>query len=209
MPVSQISLRQAAVLQHWQRASLQADGVTPKPRSVLPIGLKELKGKWAFQTACWRDARFEAIELQRSYRTAEPLLINGLHELRVGYSSHPAVMALVDATRRPLPPRDDGIKPTVLYPIKRAVEQENNQELAKLDSATEHTYKAKDSLEPDLETSPPPDPNPDITPTEIKRFGENCPAPEEISLRLGAQASHTQHTSRRQYSNQATDFPPF
>ena len=64
----------------------------------------ETKGKWAFQTCCWRDARFECIELQKCYRTGDPILLNALHELRRGHASHPAVQRLVQATQRPLPP---------------------------------------------------------------------------------------------------------
>ena len=75
-----------------------------------------------------------------------------MHELRRGLASHPAVSELVHSTQRPLPPRDDGIKPTTLFPTKRDVETLNQKELEQLDRATERTYVAKDRIEPDNET---------------------------------------------------------
>jgi hypothetical protein len=179
-------LSQPAVLAHYENASL-TDGGHDRERSVLPVGLKELKGKWCFQTAAWRDACFEAVQLVRSFRTGDQLLLAGLHELRRGLASHPAVRALVGATQRALPPRGDGIQPTVLYARKREVERQNEDELAQLDRNTERTYHALDGVEPDHETLPPPDPNPNITPSEKRAFGEKCPAVETLKLRLGAQ----------------------
>lgn len=150
VPVSQVSLTTPNVLSTWERRSLKEDGA-PREKPVLPVGTKETKGKWAFQTACWRDAQFEAIELQKSFRTNDDVLLSALHELRWGHASHPAVQRLVQTTQRALPPRADGIKPTVLYPTKKAVEHENLSELGKLDASTEHTYPL-----PGLSHSPPP-----------------------------------------------------
>ena len=162
VPRADCSLRTAGVLSSFEQRSLTERG-EPRERPVLPVGLRECKGKWAFQTSCWRDARFDAVELKKSFRTGDPLLVNGLHELRRGHSSHPAVTRLVEATQRPLPPRSDGIKATVLYPTKNSVAAENREELLKLDRSTEHVYRAVDTQEPDLECSPPPTPNPDIS----------------------------------------------
>ena len=183
---SKVSLRQPAVLAHWQRVS-QTQAGADRPRSVLPVGAKELQGKWSFQTACWRDAQLEAVQLQRSFRTGDDVLIAAMHELRRGLASHPAVSELVRTTQRRLPPRADGIKPTTLYPTRKAVEALNQDELEQLDRTTEHTYVAKDGIEPDNETSPPPTPNPNITPHEQKAFGEKVAAVETLKLRLDAQ----------------------
>ena len=59
---------------------------------------------------------------------------------------------------------------------------------AKHDMCSEETYPytAKDGIEPDTDTKPPPVPNPNISPHEQKKFGENCPAPETLKLRSGA-----------------------
>ena len=140
VPVSEVSLASPQVLQSWERASRTQCGGWLE-RVKVPVGCKETKGKWAFQTCCWRDARFECIELQKCYRTGDPILLNALHELRRGHASHPAVQRLVQATQRPLPPRGDGIKPTVLYATKKAVEAENRDELRRLDPATERVYR--------------------------------------------------------------------
>ena len=88
-----------------------------------------------------------------------------MHELRSGLASHPAVGELVRTTQRRLPPRADGIKPTTLYPTRKAVEALNQVELEQLDRTTERTYVAKDGIEPDNETSPPPTPAPATPPS--------------------------------------------
>jgi ATP-dependent DNA helicase PIF1 len=183
VPVSNPSLDSADFLADYQARNNQKDDGT---RSTLPVGTRECKGKWAFQTSCWRDACFEVVELEQSFRTKSKLLIKALHELRRGHATHPTVRQLVDATQRQLPELG-GIKPTVLYPIKRDVERENDVELIKLDPATEHVYFAEDSVGPDCESLPPPVPNPNIRPTELQKFGENCPAAPKLTLRLGAQ----------------------
>ena len=110
-----------------------------------------------------------------------------MHELRHGLASHPAVSALVRSAQRPLPPRDDGIEPTTLYPTNDAKDKLNQERLEQLDRATERTYLAKDWIEPDHETSPPPTPNPNISPHEQRAFGEKVAAVEKLQLRLGAQ----------------------
>ena len=189
VPTSSVSLATQGLLSAWEQRSRNADG-SDKAKSVLPVGTRECKGKWAFQTACWRDACFECVELKKSFRTNDDMLLSALHELRWGHASHPAVQRLIGATRRPLPARTDGIKPTTLYPTKRAVEQENRVELAKLDSSSEHTYRAVDSEEPDPTLDPDVRPNPDISPNEHKAFDQNCPAVAELNLRLGAQVRH-------------------
>jgi ATP-dependent DNA helicase PIF1 len=176
------SLDMAGFLESFQRASDKGNGT----RSTLPVGTKECKGKWAFQTSCWRDACFEVVELKTSFRTKDEMLVAALRELRQGHATHPNVQQLVKATARQLP-EQDRIKPTVLYPTKDNVERENNEELSKLDQATEHVYYAEDSVEPDHESAPPPHPNPDIKQKEIEKFSAICPAARELKLRIGAQ----------------------
>ena len=56
IPTSQVSLTTPGVLSTWEQRSVNDSG-TPKDKPVLPVGTRETKGKWAFQTACWRDAR--------------------------------------------------------------------------------------------------------------------------------------------------------
>lgn len=209
VPTSQISLATPGVLSSWEQRSLKDNG-QERDKPVLPVGTRETKGRWAFQTACWRDAHFECIALQKSFRTNDDVLLSALHELRWGHASHPAVQQLVHTTQRALPPRADGIKPTVLYPHKRAVEQENRVELGRLDASSEHTYLAKDSEEPDPTLPPDARPNPDITAHEVKKFDENCPAAAELKLRLGAQVTPSQVTRilEQVTLTQATLTPP-
>ena len=118
-----------------------------------------------------------------------------MHELRRGLASHPAVSELVHATRRALPARDDGIKPTTLYPTTRDVEKLNQNELEQLDRATERTYVAKDRIEPDnetrlglglglgLELDPTPNPNPYPNPNPNANQPAAHAQPEHLAAR--------------------------
>ena len=119
------SLHNPKLLESWRRDQMNRDG-SQRLEALLPCGLKELKGKWCFQTACWRDADFECVQLQKSFRTEDELLLCAMHELRRGHAGHPTVRKLLQSTARPLPPRNDGIRPTVLYAKKAAVELENS-----------------------------------------------------------------------------------
>ena len=51
-----------------------------------PFGLRETTGKFAFQSAAWRAARFRVHHLLTVHRTREPLLLSALTDLRAGAS---------------------------------------------------------------------------------------------------------------------------
>ena len=94
------------------------DGFWLDHKRNTPFGLKEVTGKYAFQSIAWRKARFQVHHLKVVHRTREPVLLDGLTDLRAGVRT-PRIQALVDATRRPLGQRD-GVVPTVLYPMKKS-----------------------------------------------------------------------------------------
>lgn len=65
---------------------------------------------------------------------------------RVGTPDTEAVGRLLDATRRPLQPRD-GVVATRLFPKRMNVHQQNAAKLAELDVRTRQVYQASDTVE--------------------------------------------------------------
>ena len=148
-----------------------------------PFGLRETTGKYAFQAVAWREARLSVMHLRTVHRTREPLLLDGLTDMRAGVADSERIRALVAATARPLAPRD-GVEPTTLYPKKRDVHHENGAKLAGLDAATRQCFRARDTV--GLHEHAPP------WISEEKLLGdaffrEDCQAAKDLELRLGAQ----------------------
>lgn len=74
-------------------------------------------------------------------------MLLGLRACRWIYTYHPAVCVsrrILNGLQRPLDD-SDGIKPTMLYPHKGDVNQENQKHFMQLDSTTEHLYVAINS----------------------------------------------------------------
>ena len=134
------------------------------------------------------------------HRTSEPLLLDALTDLRAGVPGTAAVGKLLDATRRPLPPRD-GVEATTLYPKKTSVAQQNAAKLLELDLSTRQQYVANDAVELSEDA-----------PWWVKKeemlgdkfFTEDCQAGKHLELRLHAQVmllrnetASTDETERR------------
>lgn len=73
-------------------------------RAAPPYGALETHGHFAFQSVLWREAQFSVVELTRVHRQREPVLLDALNAIRSGNARHPAVVALIDRTKRPLLP---------------------------------------------------------------------------------------------------------
>ena len=87
------------------------------PDTCTPFGLKETTGKYAFQSMAWRRADLRVMHLSCVHRTGDVLLRDALTAIRKGDVHDASVAALVAATARRLPVREDGIEPTTLYPV--------------------------------------------------------------------------------------------
>jgi ATP-dependent DNA helicase PIF1 len=115
----------------------------------LPYGIKECTGKYAFQSACWRELDLQTVELRHVHRTRDMVLLNGLDDIRTGNGDTPATKELIAATKRELHPVD-GVRPTVLYATRKDVSDENETRLEELDISTRHTYSATDEVDVDM-----------------------------------------------------------
>jgi ATP-dependent DNA helicase PIF1 len=141
--------------------------------------LPPVKGGHAFGAKCWdsligKDKNF--VVLRGNFRQKEdPKYASVLNEIRFGYLSEEGKQ-LLDYCRTPFEDRpvewteaERKIKPTILYPHKADVNRTNEMELSKLKGPV-RLYASTDTC------------------TEFtKRVLNNCPAPEQLKLKKGAQ----------------------
>jgi ATP-dependent DNA helicase PIF1 len=182
--------------EHLEYYMNEADGDSggdPKKKKpaweTTPFGLKETTGKFAFQAAAWRLAKMHTVQLTHVYRTSDPTLLDAQRAIREGRADDAAVRTLVERASRPLEERADGIRPTEIMPLKRAVEVANMDALYELDKATAHTYDASDDVRPvRAETA-----------SWLRSdgfFKYDCPAVPKLELRLGAQVMLLRNESK-------------
>ena len=152
-------------------------------RQDVPLNFEECAGRFAFQTACWREANFTAVWLTKCYRiedTEDTILLDGLRDIRGDKRSSEAVERLIQSTKRPLP-MDDKIEPTRIYTTNAQVDAENEQKLRCCDKHTRQTYIAEHRVEPVAEWTREP------LMKQLEYFGSDCPARESLELRINAQ----------------------
>ena len=106
------------------------------------------QGTYAFQSHAWARSNLQIIDLKKVHRQADDDgLLDLLNDMRVGVQNvsgkHGATISSISA---PLPPREDGIKPTDLYTTNSMVGAKNRQELAKL-PAKEEEFHSKDEVQ--------------------------------------------------------------
>ena len=99
----------------------------------------------AFQSQCWRDAKFTYLQLTRVFRQKDLALVACLEKVRTGLVDSSVMEMFCTTLNRPLAPRADGIKPTVLLCTNRDVRKQNDRELAKLPGESVH-YAAVDTV---------------------------------------------------------------
>lgn len=157
-----------------------------EPGADLQLGVRDLSGL-AFQTACWREAKFSNFLLQKIHRQDDPDFTAALMCVRKGESmDSPAVAQLLRDCVRPLY-AVDGIEPTTLFCTNRDVDKMNRAKLNNLPSelrqysaqdavyvntefVAEHAYAAtKKDLEDDF------------------FFTNECQARQLVDLKIGAQ----------------------
>eukprot|EP01043_Picozoa_sp_COSAG02_P008890 COSAG02_NODE_293_length_25438_cov_52.630254_3_plen_828_part_00 len=143
----------------------------------------------AFQTAMWREAKFQCYELKKIFRQDDKEFVRALMDVREGTVTA-ALERLVSDCRRPLEIVDgpDGlrIEPTVLYCTNRDVNKENVDQLNRLPGQLQ-TYRAQDSVHVSMEV-----PQSGHTAAEHrlegdKFFSSECQAHRDVELKIGAQ----------------------
>lgn len=131
-----------------------------------------LKTGFAFEATCWNNIIKCYVLLEQVFRQgADPKLRDILNEARVGELSQASIQILRHhSSLKDAPGRSSIIKPTMLECRNKEVDKINMVEMSKLKSET-HEFKAKDRLLSQYHAS----------------LLKNCPAPETLSLKVGAQ----------------------
>jgi ATP-dependent exoDNAse (exonuclease V) alpha subunit len=185
----------------------------------LPFGTFELKGKYAFQTACWRDMELHVCNLERVHRTSDSLLLDALSDIRVGRSDTNAVKALVKYTNRAVE-TVNGVTSTILYATNKEANVTNETELLLLDQTTKHEYESTDSFvvyDSKVDSIRKEITGNDLTPTPVMQgliairvsmfslekvqthefYTKLCQAPKRLELRVGCQVMLLQNQPSR------------
>lgn len=163
------------------------------------LNIKECAG-YAFQTVLWREADFHHVHLRKVYRQSNQDFIQSLMDIREANPCTPLVQKLIDTCSSPLDSRKEldipeGIKPTILYCTNRNVDQENYENLAKLQTQGK-AFVAEDSVI--------------VTDTGVigggaaviekilrgSSFFKDCTASCRIELKIGAQVMLLQNLGR-------------
>mmetsp|Transcript_5784 Transcript_5784/g.19673 ORF Transcript_5784/g.19673 Transcript_5784/m.19673 type:complete len:581 (-) Transcript_5784:639-2381(-) len=173
---------------------------------AVPVGaVAELESAFAFQTATWREARLECVELKEVHRQEDEVLVSHLKWLRNGgvgprplpehvgeFSGLCGHSYFQRRFVRALPPRD-GIEATRLFPTNKEVGEINEQRMASLDR-TLASYPAIDSVEVDVRV-----PIEKYAECEQELWGDddffrdNLQAAEVVELKVGAQVMLTKN----------------
>ncbi|GMH76258.1 hypothetical protein TL16_g07016 [Triparma laevis f. inornata] len=137
----------------------------------------------AFEGTMWTDANFEMVELKKSYRQPEPMFLNALNDIRMGFGDTSNVRWLVEKCSVRSGGAgggggDEVVKPTKLYPKNVDVNEINSAELAKLVDGEKHRYTAEDSAKPERGWK---------EEWLIGELEKNCMAPDVLDLKIGAE----------------------
>lgn len=107
-----------------------------------PVGLNDTRNRFCFESDVWKRIFPDknVIILDQVFRQKETTFLSILHEMRRGELSYQSRQRLEAKARQysglaPLSFGEDNIRPTVLYSTNRDVDQINESEITKLQSA--------------------------------------------------------------------------
>lgn len=136
-----------------------------------PIFKADETQELAFQCAAWREAQVETVVLVEQMRQkTDQTLLKVLNNIRVGETS--SLHLLESRVGAAFP--NDGIEPVRIFCRNVDVDRYNAEKLALLTTPAK-TYKARDNGQP----------------YHTDAFNKNCPAPETLELKIGAQVMLT------------------
>ena len=96
---------------------------------------------FAFQSRAWKAADLHQCTLDKVFRQKEALQVDTLNSIRTGTPLTPDQLQLLRKIPQALPPREDGIHPTILFGDNASADGKNLIELKKLPYVqTEHLY---------------------------------------------------------------------
>ena len=120
----------------------------------------------------WSLAKFHVVELVRVLRQRDPRLVNALNDVRRGFVPvGGAASTLFRGLSRPLPPSAEGVLPTRLHGVNASVGAENH---ANSRASTARRSRSTRAI-------------PATTPARWRRFDATVPAPQSLTLKVGAQ----------------------
>lgn len=176
---------------------LQLSPISPRKNEVEQMlvalqekeGLDEAEAKemlflnrgFCFQSYGWENADFKVIELEQVFRQQNKEFIGILQDIRRGTVS-PATQQFLDVKcKRPLPPNEFGIRPTILHSKNVDVARDNLVELNQLEGES-MVYESVDTIEKDLSA-------PKWAENQLwkSQFFTNCIAEKKLHLKVGAQ----------------------
>lgn len=131
---------------------------------------------FCFQAQTWNRCVTDIVYLTEIVRQDDKKFRSALSKIRLGEVDDDVKKILESRVGVELE-NDLGIKPTVLYPLKRNVEQINNEELDKLGDVEFYSYRMKFIINHDVKNKQ----------SVIDKFRKSMIAQEELDLAIGAQ----------------------
>lgn len=130
------------------------------------------QSKFAFDAGTWTTSIEHTIGLHHVFRQKDPVFAGMLNEMREGRMSAESI-ANFKKLDRPLPPSDDNIEATELFPTRQEVDRANNLRMQQL-HGTSFSFEARDGGS--------------VTNKEQRdRLLQSCMVPEVVQLKKGAQ----------------------
>jgi ATP-dependent DNA helicase PIF1 len=130
------------------------------------------QSKFAFDAGTWTTSIEHTIGLHHVFRQKDPVFAGMLNEMREGRMSAESI-ANFKKLDRPLPPSDDSIEATELFPTRQEVDRANNVRMQQL-HGNAFRFDARDGGS--------------VTNKEQRdRLLQSCMVPEVVNLKKGAQ----------------------
>jgi ATP-dependent DNA helicase PIF1 len=97
-----------------------------------PVERNTTETRYAFDAQCWDRIAEVKINLTQVFRQKDPVFVNMLNELRFGRPSPSTIKMFAALTGESETQKASKLSPTILFPMRREVEQANAMELLKI-----------------------------------------------------------------------------
>ncbi len=150
---------------------------------------------FCFDAICWRRLNLSVIHLNEIVRQKDKEFQMILNKIRIGFVDDEVETYLTNILKKGRTLRDDGIIPTLIFPLRKQVQEYNQRELEKLSPNKEdyHVYHASYTYSRNMEEY------------EKERYmhvineGTNCE--ERLEIAVGAQVMYLVNNSDLQLAN--------
>ena len=144
----------------------------------LPPVSKDQEMEFCFASDAWQEANFKVYELTEIFRQSDMQFIQLLNNIRYAALNDEDISLL---SSRQIPPAE-GVNPTILVTHNFQADKINQEKLAKLPGDQAFTYKMSDAGRD----------------TAVLFLKKNCLAPENLTLKIGAQVMMLKNTLQKQ-----------